>query len=203
MAAPAPTLARPHAWAWLALALASGLAVAAPQRYDLDPSHTYPSFEADHMGLSTWRGKFRRSQGWVLLDREAGRGELDVVVDVDSLDFGHDGMNRAARGPSLFDAEQHPHARYQARLVAWEAGRPTRAEGTLSLKGQQRPLVLEIRRFACKPHPLFRREVCGADALGQFDRSDFGISQGRELGFDMQVTLRIQVEALAAAPVPP
>ncbi len=42
------------------LALAAGTALAAPASYKIDPSHTYPSFEADHMGgLSVWRGKFR------------------------------------------------------------------------------------------------------------------------------------------------
>src|SRR3546814_5221772 len=34
-------------------------AQAAPVRYEMDPAHTYPSFEADHMGgVSVWRGKF-------------------------------------------------------------------------------------------------------------------------------------------------
>ena len=27
-------------------------AAAAPATYEIDPEHTYPSFEADHMGLS-------------------------------------------------------------------------------------------------------------------------------------------------------
>ena len=30
--------------------LAAGAALAAPATYNVDPSHTYPSFEADHMG---------------------------------------------------------------------------------------------------------------------------------------------------------
>jgi polyisoprenoid-binding protein YceI len=33
-------------------------ALAAPATYNIDAAHTYPSFEADHMGgLSLWRGK--------------------------------------------------------------------------------------------------------------------------------------------------
>ena len=40
-------------------ALMSAGVFAAPVTYKLDPSHTYPSFAADHMGgLSVWRGKF-------------------------------------------------------------------------------------------------------------------------------------------------
>ena len=36
--------------------LATTAAQAAPVTYEIDPTHTYPSFEADHMGLSVWRG---------------------------------------------------------------------------------------------------------------------------------------------------
>ena len=40
-------------------ALVGAGAFAAPVTYVLDPAHTYPSFQADHMGgLSVWRGKF-------------------------------------------------------------------------------------------------------------------------------------------------
>ena len=46
--------------------LASG-ASAQAQSYTLDPSHTYPSFEADHFGgLSVWRGKFTKSIEFIL-----------------------------------------------------------------------------------------------------------------------------------------
>src|ERR1700754_3603681 len=40
----------------LAISL-TGAASAAPVTYEVDPAHTYPSFEADHMGISVWRGK--------------------------------------------------------------------------------------------------------------------------------------------------
>ncbi len=47
-----------------ALSLTAVSALAAPVTYDIDPDHTYLSFEADHMGgLSKWRGKFNSSHG--------------------------------------------------------------------------------------------------------------------------------------------
>ena len=51
---------------------AATAAQAAPVTYNVDPTHTYPSFEADHMGISTWRGKFDRSSGTITMDRDAG-----------------------------------------------------------------------------------------------------------------------------------
>ena len=45
---------------------------AAAVTYELDPHHTYPSFEADHMGVSFWRGKFNKTSGTMVLDKAAG-----------------------------------------------------------------------------------------------------------------------------------
>jgi polyisoprenoid-binding protein YceI len=59
-----------------------------------------------------------------------------------------------------------------------------------------RPLTLRIDHFKCMPHPIYKRDWCGADALGSFDRSAFGLDAGKSYGFDMQVALRIQVEAV-------
>jgi polyisoprenoid-binding protein YceI len=54
---------------------------------------------------------------------------------------------------------------------------------------------LKIESFKCIAHPLFRREVCGADASGAFDRADFGMKQYTSDGAG-RITLRIQVEAM-------
>src|SRR5690606_32513327 len=144
------------------------------------------------------RGKFNRSRGWVTLDREAGDGRLEVVVETGSVDFGLDAMDEHARAPDRLDVDRHPEARYTGRLAGFADGRPTRAEGELTLRGVTRPLALEILAFQCMPHPLHGRELCGADALARFQRDDFGIDAGKAYGFDMAVTLRIQVEAVAA-----
>jgi polyisoprenoid-binding protein YceI len=45
---------------------------------------------------------------------------------------------------------------------------------------------------------MTNKEVCGADASATFNRSDFGISFGREMGFRQGVKLAIQVEAIKA-----
>lgn len=170
--------------------------------YDIDPAHTYPSFEADHMGgLSVWRGKFNTTNGKVTLDRAAGTGAVDIVVDAKSIDFGMDQMNESARSNELFDVAKYPQAHYKGALVDFVNGAPTRVKGELTLHGVTRPLDLQIRSFKCMPHPVFKpREVCGADVLATFNRDEFGMSAGKDYGFDMKVTLRIQVEALAVVP---
>lgn len=195
--------ARTRATCRLALAglamLASAAASAATATYEIDPQHTFPSFEADHLGgLSVWRGKFNKSSGKVTLDKAAGTGTVDVAIDVASVDFGLDALNEHALAPEMFDAAQYPQATYKGRLEGFADGEPTRVVGELTLHGVTRPVELEIKSFKCMPHPVLRRELCGADAFAVIQRDAFGMDAGKDYGFSMDVTLRIQIEAIAA-----
>jgi polyisoprenoid-binding protein YceI len=174
-------------------------ASAAPGKYTVDPAHTYPSFTADHMGgLSSWRGKFRATAGSVTLDREGQGGTVDIVVDVNSIDFGHDKLNEHAKSAEMFDVAKFPNATYQGKLAKFVKGSPTEVVGTLTLHGVAKPLTLKIDSFLCKPHPMAKKEICGANAHGTFNRADFGVSYGKAFGFKMDVRLDIQIEALRA-----
>jgi polyisoprenoid-binding protein YceI len=182
----------------MALAAATTLATAAPVKYSIDPAHTYPSFEADHMGgLSVWRGKFNSSSGSIVLDKEAQTGTIDVEIDAASIDFGNDKLNTHAKGPELFDTEKFPQATYTGKLTGFQNGAPTEVDGTLQLHGVSKPVKLKINKFLCKPNPMTKKEVCGADASAKINREDFGVNFGKAYGFNMDVALLIQVEGKA------
>jgi polyisoprenoid-binding protein YceI len=175
-------------------------ASSAPVTYDIDPAHTYPTFEADHMGgLSLWRGKVNSSAGTIVLDKAAGNGTVEVTMDMRTIDFGHQALNEHAQTPDLFDTATYPTATFSGKLVDFRDGAPTAVEGTLTLHGVTKPVRLAINKFLCKPHPMAQREVCGADASAQINREDFGVSFGKDFGFDMGVALRISIEALVAS----
>jgi polyisoprenoid-binding protein YceI len=182
----------------LALCLPMTLAQAAPVTYQIDPAHTFPSFEADHMGISVWRGKLNRSSGSVVYDKAAGTGTVEVSMDLASIDFGLSALNDWARGQALFNLTSKPAtAVYKGRLATPVNGVPSKVEGELSLNGVTRPVTLSISALKCVPHPLSKRDLCGADAYGSFQRDDFGLTAGKDYGFKMDVQLRIQIEAVA------
>ena len=181
--------------ALFALCCAS-LAFAAPGQYTVDPEHTYPSFEASHMGISIWRGKFDRTTGTATLDDAAGSGVIDIRVDLNSVDFGHAKLSEFMVGPQFFDTAKFPEGHYHGTLAGFVNGVPTRVEGALTLHGITKPLSLTVNSFKCIPHPILKRQLCGADAIATFQRDQFGLDAGKSYGFSMDVTLRIQVEAL-------
>ena len=186
----------------LAALLFSGVAAAAPESFRIDPNHTHPMVEVDHFGLSTWRGLFKSTTGTVTLDRERSTGTVDVLIDTGSVDFGHDKLNQMVVGEKIgdwngLDVEHHPTADYKGTLGGFVDGAPTTVSGELTLRGVTRPVALKINSFHCIPnHPILKREVCGADASGTFNRADFGVNSGVQYGFRQEVTLRIQVEAV-------
>lgn len=181
-----------------ALALASVSAIAAPTTYNIEPNHTYPSFEADHMGISTWRGKFNKSSGTVTLDRTAKTGTIDITIDTSSIDFGHAKMNDHAKNKDMFNVEKFPTATFKSNTIKFNGDVPVAAEGEFTLLGVTKPLTLTINKFKCIQHPMFKREACGADASASFNRTDFGLNYGVPMGFSPEVKLAIQVEALKA-----
>jgi len=180
-----------------ALLLAAVAARAAPTNYAIDPAHTFPSFEADHMGMSYWRGKLTKNAGTIVYDKATGSGSVEVQMDLASIDFGLAAMNAWATGDKFLDVAKNPGARFQGRFDGASGGVPSRVVGELTLNGRTRPVTLTVHQLKCIPHPMLKRELCGADASGSFNREDFGLAAGKDWGFKMDVGLRIQVEAVA------
>jgi polyisoprenoid-binding protein YceI len=182
------------------LTLVAGAAFAVPVTYQVDPGHTYPSFEADHFGgLSVWRGKFDKTSGTIVIDKEQGTGTVELTVDASSIDFGNPKLNEHAKSAEMFDVAKYPTATYSGKITAFKNGVPTQVEGTFTLHGVTKPLTLTINSFKCVTVPMDKKEHCGADASATLNRADYGIAYGDKYGFKMDVKLNIQVEAVRAS----
>ncbi len=93
-------------------------------------------------------------------------------------------------------AAQSPgQRRHHAKFAAAREFRPV-GVGELTLHGVTKPVTLSITSFKCFDLPMLKKEVCGADATGTFNRADFGVNYGQQYGFKQDVLLRIQVEGV-------
>jgi polyisoprenoid-binding protein YceI len=178
------------------VAAMTGPAFAAADRYEIEPNHTYPSFEFSHMGISVWRGKFNRTSGSITIDRAAGTGSADIVIDTASINFGLDKMDQAARSEDWFNVAKFPTAAFKGTLT-FTGDVPSAVDGRFTLLGVTRPVKLAINSFKCIPHPMIKKEVCGADAEGDLNWSEYGMKHSKYGEGDAgRVHLRIQVEAV-------
>ena len=188
-----------HVYLTLALVLGTSSALATGTTYTVDPDHTHPSFEVDHFGgLSTWRGTFKKTTGSVELDTAGKSGTVDVVIDTSTVDFAHDKLNAHAVSAEMLDVAKYPTAEYKGKFVEFANGAPKTISGELTLHGVSKPVTLTINSFKCFEHPMLKKQVCGADASGTFNRADFGVNYGQQYGFKQDVLLRIQVEVIKA-----
>ncbi|MDE1948966.1 MAG: YceI family protein [Burkholderiales bacterium] len=180
-----------------AVALAATFTVApagaAPLEYTLDPDHCFAWFDLLHFGTSTLRGRFGPIRGEVVLDREAGRGEAALRIDMRTLSTGIALLDARLAAADLLDSSASPQAFYVSRQFRFEGGRPVVLRGELTLRGKSRPLELHALRFACRELDEPRREVCGGDFEASLLRSDYGMTFGLPFVAD-RVRLQIEVE---------
>ena len=169
-----------------ALLMAAAVAHAEPATYKLDPTHSFVHFEVVHFGTSTLRGRFGPVAGEVMLDREAGRGQVSLAIDTAGINTGTAALDARLRERDLLAI---------AERFAFEGGKLKELRGEFTLRGISQPLALKALRFNCYTSPLFRREVCGGDFEAQFDRSTVGATYGLPFVAD-RVRLLVEVEGV-------
>lgn len=168
------------------------------ETYVIDPYHTVPYWESDHLGFATMRGRFDRATGKFSIDRAAKNGTLEVVIQTVSVSTGdteRDGRPRTRdehlRNPDFFNVQEFPTMTYRANSIKFKGDDPEAVEGNLTLLGVTKPVALKIERWRCGPDPRTqgKRFQCGGNATGAFKRSDFGMKFGLPTAIGDEVRL--------------
>ncbi len=163
----------------LALAL-SGLFAAsanAADSYTIDPTHTWPVFEVNHLGFSNQRGRFDKSSGKVTLDVAAKKGSVELVIETASVDMGFEKWNQHMKGGDFFNVVIFPTMRFTSDKLVFDGDKVVGAEGYLTLLGISKPVTLTVSNFNCGSNPMTRKAMCGANISTTIKRSDFGMKQ--------------------------
>jgi polyisoprenoid-binding protein YceI len=181
--------------AYLLAVLLSSPAFAAPETYGVDPNHSYPGFEINHLGFSNMRGMFDSTKGRITIDRAARNGSIEIVIDTASLDTGHAKRDEHLRSEEFFNVAAFPTMSYKANRLTFDGDRPSGAEGQLTLLGKTMPVNLTITNFNCGQNPISKKPTCGANAVTTIKRSQFGMN-AYVPGISDEVKISISVEAV-------
>ena len=149
----------------------------AADTYTIDATHTWPMFEVNHLGFSTQRGRFNKTSGKITLDRDAKKGTIEAVVDVNSLDMGFDKWDAHMKSEDFFNAEKFPTMVFKSDMLKFDGMKLTGAEGTLTLLGVTKPVKLSVTQFKCGDHPMNKKPMCGAEVVTTIKRSEFGMTK--------------------------
>lgn len=182
-----------------AVAAALVCAPAMAASYTIDPTHTFVTFEIDHQGTSTNRGRFDTVEGTIEFDREAKTGKADITVQIASVNTGTAGFDKHLQGADILNAAQHPTARFVSEEFVFDGDKIDEIKGQLTLLGQTHPVTIEAEKFNCYASPMLQnREVCGGDFELEIDRSKWGSNFGLNWGAAKNVKIVIQIEAIKA-----
>ncbi|MFY9260488.1 MAG: YceI family protein [Gallionella sp.] len=175
--------------------LLSSVAYAAPETYVIDASHSMPRFEYSHFGYSLQLSRFDSVDGKITLDRAAKSGSVEVTIDAKSVNTGSTLFNGHIQGEDFFDTEKYPTITFKSSKVKFEGDKVVSVDGDLTVKGISKPVTLTVNSFLCMPHPMMKKDACGATATTKVKRSDFNMGKYAPYVGD-EVTLTIPVESV-------
>jgi polyisoprenoid-binding protein YceI len=173
----------------------STAAVAAPETYVIDSNHSMPRFSYSHFGYSTQLSRFDKATGKIVIDRAAKTGSVDVTIDTTSVNTGFALFNEHIQGDDFFNTAKFPTATFVSNKMNFEGDKPVSIDGTLTIKGVSKPETLTVTSFMCMPHPMLKKDACGANATVVVKRSDFNMSKHVPYVSD-EVTITLPVEAV-------
>jgi polyisoprenoid-binding protein YceI len=173
----------------------SAAAIAAPETFNIEPTHTYPRFEYTHFGYSNQQQRFDKTSGKLVIDRAAHTGSVDVTIDATSVNTGYALFNQHIQGEDFFNTAKYPVITFKSSKVKFDGDKPVAVEGELTIKGVTKPVTLTVTHFHSMPHPMLKKDAIGANASTKVKRSEFNMGKNVPYVSD-EVTLTIAVEAI-------
>ena len=180
------------------LALAAAPALAEPQAYVLDASHSQIMFQYNHLGYSTGMGMFSGFEGEISFDAEnPAASSVNVSFPVKSMLTGWQARFEHFMSPDFFDATDDEMVTFASTAIEVTGETTARITGDLTLNGVTKSVVLDAKLNQTGMHPMANKEWAGFDATTTLLRSDYGLGMFAPYVSD-EVTVSISVEAMKA-----
>lgn len=179
-----------------AVAMMASVSAQAVEKYTIDPAHTYPNFQINHLGFSTMHGRFGKTEGSMTIDWAKNTGSVDITIDAASINTGFKKRDDHLRSPDFINAAEFPEITYKSTKVTINADKTAKVEGDLTIMGVSKPVALDVKSINCGDHPMQKGTyVCGFDAEGMIKRSDFGVTYALPaVGDEMKLNLEVEAK---------
>lgn len=166
--------------------------------YAVDPTHAYINFQYNHLGLSNPTLSFDDFTVDLQLDNaDPTKSTVAVAIDVDSIISGSEIWTDHLTSSDWFDVADHPQITFQSTAFEAAGDGAYKVTGDLNVKGESKPVTLNVSINAAMNHPMSGKPVIGLDASGELLRSDFGMGKWAPNISD-EIMLSLSVEMLKA-----
>lgn len=167
--------------------------------YTLDPDHATLLWKINHLGFSTFIGRFNDFDATLDFDPENIESSLvEVVINTAGLDINNEEFAEELRGDAWFNVEQFPQAVFRSTSFIEAIDEDSFVfTGDLTLLGVTAPVDLEINFHGGGRNFLTRSYTLGFSASTSFLRSDYGLDRFTSFGVGDEIELEIHVEFMA------
>ena len=86
-------------------------------------------------------------------------------------------FNEHIQGEDFFDTAKYPTITFKSNKVKFDGDKVVAVEGNLTVKGITKPVTLTVTSMLCMPHPMVKKDACGANATTMVKRSDFNMAK--------------------------
>ena len=158
--------------------------------WQVDPVHSRVEFAAKQLGISTVRGGFRDFEG--TLDLDAGR--VRGSVRASSVDTSNARRDKHLRSADFLEAEEHAELRFESTEIRPLGEEAFEIVGGLTIRGVTNPIALRAELQGPETDPWGHEQIA-LEAVGELNRSDWGITYARGLVSD-RVRLQLEIAAV-------
>ncbi len=103
--------------------------------YQLDKAHTFISFDVERFMSGEVSGRFNEFSGDIKFDVEnMSSSQVDIVINVNSLDTNHETRDKHLIGSMWLDAKSYPEIKFISSSIRKEDINKYRIEGSLTIK---------------------------------------------------------------------
>ncbi|OWV98022.1 YceI family protein [Rhizobium sp. R693] len=177
--------------------LLSGSAFAA-DNYDLDPTHAWVSFKANHSGWSNAHGTFKTVSGAIEFDKDdVAKSSISLKIDANSIDTNFEQRDSDLKSPDFLNVAEFPDITFASTKIEKTGDKTALVTGDLSLAGTVKPITLDVTWNIEAPLPWDAKTIkTGFSATGKFNGQDFGLKKLADFGLGPDLLLDIDVEAI-------
>jgi polyisoprenoid-binding protein YceI len=178
--------------------LSASAAMAAPEKYVLDSSHSQVVFDYNHLGFSTSWGMFSGFSGEIMFDQDApANSSVSVSMPLNSMLTGWEARFDHFMSKDFFGAVGDEQVTFNSTKIEVTGDKTAKITGDLSLNGVTKSVVLDATLNQVGDHPMAGKPWAGFNATTTLVRSDFGLGKFAPYVSD-EVSLQISVEAMKA-----
>lgn len=175
-----------------ALLLLPATDLAAADSYSFDRDHTKILFVYNHLGMSNQYGRIMDYDGTVVFDEEnPENSKVEIVLRAASIETDVPALNDELRGEQFFDVVKFPEITFVSSEVRQTGKTKGQVLGTLTIKGNSKPVVLDVTFNYAGEHPLSPYvdtykgvQTATFSAETTLLRSDFGVERFAPLTSD-------------------